>query len=116
MTPISPSELNRLVNLVSYTYTQNDSGGLTPVIAEQITGAWATVDQLGGDARINQGQDKNFANYKIIVRYRSQMTENWMIVYEGQTMKIKQMQVDDTSYKRFWIIYCSTSIQQQSWS
>ena len=116
MNQINASDLNRLVTLESYDYSQNDSGGVTPVLAEQLAGIWAKVDELNGGNIINQGQDKNFADYRITVRYRPQVTENWLIIYEGKTLKIKQMQVDDTSYKRYLIIFASTTIQQQSWS
>jgi SPP1 family predicted phage head-tail adaptor len=116
MNQIAASDLNRQVTLQSYSFTQNDSGGVAPVLAEEIPDIWAKVDELNGGNVINQGQDKNFADYRITIRYRPQVTENWTIIYEGQTLKIKQMQVDNTAYKRFWIIFASTSIQQQSWS
>jgi SPP1 family predicted phage head-tail adaptor len=116
MNQIAASDLNRQVTLQSYSFTQNDNGGVTPVLAEEIPGIWAKVDELNGGNMINQGQDKNFADYRVTIRYRPQVTENWTIIYEGQTLKIKQMQVDNTAYKRYWIIFASTSIQQQSWS
>jgi SPP1 family predicted phage head-tail adaptor len=113
---ISASDLDRLVDLESYGFSIGDAGGSTAIPEETITGVWASVVQQGGGDFINQGQDRNFADYKVIIRYRPQLTENWIIVYEGLRMKIKQMQVDDTAYKRYLIIYCSTSIQQTSWS
>jgi SPP1 family predicted phage head-tail adaptor len=116
MNQIAASDLNRQVTLQSYSFTQNDSGGVSPVLAEEIPDIWAKVDELNGGNVINQGQDKNFADFRITIRYRPQVTENWNIIYEGQTLKIKQMQVDNTAYKRYWIIFASTSIQQQSWS
>jgi SPP1 family predicted phage head-tail adaptor len=112
---MTPSQLNRLVTLESYTYSQNDSGGIAPVLAEQLTNIWAKVDELNGGNVINQGQDKNFADFRITIRYRPQVNENWNIVYEGQTLKIKQMQLDNTAYKRYMIIYASTTLEQ-SWS
>ena len=115
-TEILASNLNRQVNLEAYDYTKGSAGGLTPVLIETLVNVWAQVDQLSGGDVINQGQDKNFAGYKIILRYRPELNEKWIIFYEGQRMKIKQMQVDNTAYKRYWIIYCSTSIQQQDWS
>lgn len=113
---INASELNRLVTLESYDFTTGDSGGITPVLAESLTDIWAKVESLNGGNVINQGQDKNFADFRITIRYRPQVTENWTINYEGQTLKIKQMQVDNTAYKRYLIIYASTTIKQESWS
>lgn len=113
---INASDLNRLVILESYTFTTNDSGGTSPVLAESIPNVWAKVEELSGGNVINQGQDKNFAEYRISIRYRPQVTENWNIIYEGQTLKIKQMQIDNTAYKRYLIIYASTTKQQESWS
>src|SRR6185312_7066821 len=113
---INASELNRQITLESYTFSKNDAGGIAPVLAESITNVWSKVKALNGGNVINQGQDKNFADYQITIRYRPQVTENWTINYEGQTLKIKQMQVDDESYKRYLTIYASTDIQQQSWS
>lgn len=110
------SELNRLITLQSYSYAQNNSGGIAPVLAEELTDVWAKIKPLSGGSVINQGQDKNYADYQITIRYQTQITENWSIIYEGQTLKIKQMQVDDEAYKRFLIIYASTTIKQESWS
>lgn len=112
---MTASELNRLITLESFTYSQNDSGGITPVLAEQLTNVWAKVEELNGGNVINQGQDKNYADFRITIRYHSQVNENWNIIYEGQTLKIKQMQLDNTAYKRYMIIYCSTDIQH-NWS
>jgi SPP1 family predicted phage head-tail adaptor len=112
---MTASELNRLITLESYNYSTNDSGGITPVLAEQLTNIWAKVDELNGGNVINQGQDKNFADFRITIRYRPQVNENWNIIYEGQTLKIKQMQLDNTAYKRYMIIYASTTLEQ-SWS
>lgn len=112
---INASDLNRQVTLESYDYSQNDSGGTSAVLAEQIT-TWANIVQLSGGDVINQGQDKNFSDFKITIRYRPQITENWNIVYEGMTLKIKQMQVDNPAYKRYIIISASTTLQPSSWS
>jgi SPP1 family predicted phage head-tail adaptor len=113
---ISASDLNRLVTLESYTYSTNSAGGIAAVLADSLVDIWANVKPLNGGNVINQGQDKNFAYFEITIRYRPQVTENWTINYNGQTLKIKQMQVDDESYKRYLIIYASTTLQQQSWS
>lgn len=112
---ITTSQLNRQLTLISYDYLPGDSGGLTPVVAEQMT-IWGNVIPLNGGSAVNFGQEKNFADYKITIRYHSQVTENWNIIYEGKTLSIKQMQVDDEGYKRYLTIFASTSIQQQSWS
>ena len=113
---VNPSQFTRLVDLVSYGYSTGDSGGVTPVLEETISSVWAKVEPLNGGNVINQGQDKNFADFRITIRYRPQVTENWNIIYQGQTLKVKQMQVDDEGYKRYLIIYASTTINQQGWS
>lgn len=113
---ITPSELNQLVSLVAYTSSQNDTGTITATNAETIDGVWANIKQLGGDTNTAQGQQISNAQYKIVIRYLPQMTENWLIVYNDITLKITQMQVDNPAYMRYLIIYCSTTIQQTSWS
>jgi SPP1 family predicted phage head-tail adaptor len=113
---IAASDLNRLITLESYSYSQNDSGGLTPVLAEQLTDVWANIQQKGGDMRFNQAQMMADATYQITIRYKPQVTTNWNIIYEGQTYMINKIVLDNPAYKRFMIIDCSVSISQQSWS
>lgn len=110
------SALNRLIDLKSYSYTQNDSGGTTPALAESILGVWANVLQLNGGSSVNLGQVKNFADYKITIRYRSQLTENWTVTYEGQQLIIKRIELNEPQYKKYMILYCAVSINQESWS
>jgi SPP1 family predicted phage head-tail adaptor len=113
---ISQPTLNRLITLENYSFSTNDAGGVAPVLAESLTNIWANVKPLNGGNVINQGQDKNFADYQITIRYRPQVNETWTINYNGQTLMIKQMQVDDEAYKRYLTIYASTTIKHQSWS
>ena len=113
---INASDLNRLVTLEAYSFTQGSAGGITPELVESIANVWADVTQMSGGEQVNQNQDRNFSDYKIVLRYRPQLNEKWIILYEGQRMAIKQMQVDNTGYKRYWIIFCSTLIGQNNWS
>lgn len=113
---INASDLNRLVTLESYTYTQNDSGGTNPVLAEEIPDVWAIVEQKGGSMGFNQAQMMADATYQITIRYRPQVTTNWNIIYEGQIFMINKIVFDNPAYKRYMIIDCSVSISQQSWS
>ena len=112
---IKPSEFNRLVTMKSYTYSQGDSGAVTAVLAESFQ-TWAKVVQNGGNTGTNQGQEQSTANYTITIRYRPGVTENWNITYEGLTLKIGQLQIDNPAYKRYLIISCNVTIQQSDWS
>lgn len=112
---INVSEMNRRVVLESYTYTQGDAGGSTPVLAESVT-VWAKVEQKGGSMSFTQSQLMADATYQITMRYRSGVTTNWNVVYEGQTFMINKIVTDTEGYKRYMILDCSVSIAQQSWS
>ena len=101
--------------MVSYTYSQGDSGGLTKVIAETFE-TWAKIEQKGGTMNFSQAQLMADATYQVTIRYRAGVTQNWNIIYEGQTMQIKAITLDNPGYKRYMIIDCGLTIKQQSWS
>ena len=113
---ITASNLNRLVTLKSYTYSQGDAGGSTPVLAEQIDNVWASIEQKGGNMNFNQAQMMEDATYQVTIRYKPQVTTNWNIEYEGQVFKINKIVLDNEAYKRYMIIDCTVSVSQQSWS
>lgn len=112
---INPSEFTRRITLTSYGFTQGDAGGLSPVLAETFD-TWAKWEQKGGGMSANQAQMMADASVQVIVRYRPQVTTNWIIVYEGQYYKINKIITDLPGYKRFMIIDCSVTIKQESWS
>lgn len=112
---INPSDFNRRVMMVSYTFTQGSTGGVTRSLAESFE-TWASVNSKSGSQYVTQGQIKNDQQVEIIIRYRPQITENWNVVYEGQTFIINNLSYDATGYKRFIILKCAGAIQQQSWS
>lgn len=108
--------LNRRVTLSAYDSIQDVVYGGNQLVLKETFDTWAQVVQKGGSTGINQGQMKSDFTYVITIRFRPQVSENWNITYEGQTLIINQLQVDDPGYKRYLIIYCSVSEQQQSWS
>lgn len=112
---INPSEFNRRGFLKAYTFTEGDAGGLTPVLSETKE-VWCKVENLSGSTRPTQGQLKSDADYKVTLRYNVAFTTNWIFNYEGMDMKIKSVSVDNEAYKRFMILYCSVSLNQESWS
>ena len=112
---ISPSDFTRRVTMESWDFTQINTGGVNRVLAESFE-CWAQVISKSGSQNVIQAQVKNDAQYQITIRYRPQITENWNVVYEGQTMIINRMSPDNTGYKRYLIMQCTGSIQQESWS
>lgn len=106
---VRASELNRRVNLLNYTYVQGDSGGTSIALVDSIT-TWAKWEQQGGSMNANQAQMMGDATAQVTLRYRSQVTLNWNIVYEGQVFVINKIVFDNPSYKRYMIIDCSVSI------
>lgn len=110
------SALNRLIDLSSYSFNQDSSGGITPVLADSLLGIWANVIQLSAGSSVNFGQSQMFADYKITIRYRAQVNENWNVVYENQTMKIKRIEFNEPQYKKYMILYCAVSKSLESWS
>lgn len=106
---VSPSEFTRRVDLVNYTYVTGDSGGNSIALVDSIS-TWAKVEQKGGSMSANQAQMMADATYQVTIRYRSQVTQNWNIVYEGQIFMINKIVFDNPAYKRFMIIDCAVSI------
>ena len=113
---IVPSELNQLVDLVAYTYSQNTTGTVSAMVAETIPGVWARVKQRGGATNTMEAQQISTAQYEVVIRYLPQFTENWQIRWDGLTFKIDQIQYDNPAYRRYLIVSCSTLIKQENWS
>lgn len=112
---IKPSEFNRRVTLKAYTYTHNDSGGITPVLAESVE-VWAKVIQTTGGTGTQEAQQLSYNNYSVTLRYREGLTTNWLVFYEDQVFKINSISVSEEGYKRFMVLSCSTTIRQSDWS
>lgn len=111
----NPSELNRRISARAYDFTKATGGGLIPVLVETID-TWAKIEQLSGSTDTTQSQQQSNAQYRVTIRYRAQINENWLFVYEGLVLKISQLQVDNPAYKRYWIAYCTTTNQLSDWS
>ncbi len=112
---ISPSDFTRRVTMSSYTFDQGNTGGTSAVLTESFD-CWAQVISKGGSQYVTQAQTKNDAQFQVTIRYRSQVTENWNVTYEGQRMIINRLSYDNNGYKRYIIMQCSESINQESWS
>jgi SPP1 family predicted phage head-tail adaptor len=112
---IHASDFTRRVTMVSYDFAQGPTGGINKVLAESFD-TWADVESKGGSQYVTQAQVKNDSQWTVTIRYRPQVTENWNVIYEGQVFIITKISVVEPYYKKFMILNCSGSNQQESWS
>jgi len=88
-------ELKRLISLQVNTPTLNAFGEEIDSWAEITQGAvWAAVKYLRGFERVGSGQEASFGEALFTIRYRTGLTTQHRIVYDGDTYDI--LEVRDT--------------------
>lgn len=86
--PYGAGELTERVTLRRYTETKNAYGTLSHTPSTVAT-VWALVRPLSGSERDRAQQTEERANYLVVIRYRSDLTEKDYIVWRGSEMNIR---------------------------
>jgi SPP1 family predicted phage head-tail adaptor len=99
-------EMRHLVNILEYSYITDIYGGSSPVLSNS-TNAWAKVEWRNGGNSIISGQKVWNYDYKITVRYDSNITSDNTVVYDGQELAIVSIETKSEAQKRFMILRCN---------
>ena len=112
---IKPSEFTSLVTFKTYASGKNIYGGVTRTLAESLQ-QWCKFEQVGGSTQPLQAQMMSDVQARITTRYYAGFTTNWVVEFEGKEYTVKFIKTDLPARKRFMIIDCSVSLNQNGWS
>lgn len=86
--PFRASELTERVSITRRTEAQNAYGTLVPADSTLAT-VWALVRPMSGRERDRGQQTEARANYLVVIRYRSDLTEKDILTWRGTEMNIR---------------------------
>lgn len=86
-------EMRNRITVKRYSYTQDDGGGTSAVLASSFS-LWAKVDDRTGSAQVIEGRNAWAYNYKIEVRYDklNPVLQGDVIEYDSKQIKILYIQ------------------------
>lgn len=95
-TPIG--SIDRRVTLVTRTYTQSASGA--PVPSETTQTVWAQIKWKRGYEKVIGAMESNNPEFMITIRYKSGVTEDTIVRYDGEDYDITYIGERD---RRRWL-------------
>lgn len=87
-TPYSANELDERVTFQRMVEVIDDMGGHSHTWNDLIT-VWAHVRPMSGDERVAAHSLSSEANYLIVIRYRSDITEKDIALWKGYTFNLR---------------------------
>jgi SPP1 family predicted phage head-tail adaptor len=92
-----------------YTSTQDQGGGPQSVLANTYT-VWARVENRNGGSQSTEGQLQWNYDYRITIRYDKlkAIKQNDQVEYDGKTLLINSLQIEDEGKKTYLNLRCST--------
>lgn len=109
--PYCASELQEVVTLRRYTETINSYGTVTRAATTIQDGVFAHVRPLSGRERDRGSQTEARANYLVVIRYRSDLTEKDFVVWQGVEYGIRFI-MDRGSRSAFLELECERGAPQ----
>lgn len=102
-------EMRNHITIKQYTSTQGAAGGSQSVLANTYS-VWAKVENRSGSTQTTNGQTQWNYDYKITIRYDKlkSIKQNDQAEYDGKTLLIQSMQIQDEGKKSFLVLRCST--------
>ena len=107
---ITPSSLNRKVEIQSLTVTPTDTGGFTQSWSLLAT-SWAKIKNASGTELIHADQLGAVAFSDFTIRYRSDLNESMRILYRGTYFQIRHINNIEEADK-FLIIKAERGVTQ----
>ncbi len=115
-------QLNRVVTLEVWGYSQDDGGGAAGTVIDSWTQRASVIDRSGmtggnsplrfgrtsgtGSSDANAQQQFSYST-KIIVRFLRTIQTNYTLLYEGFRYTIQEVNIDTQGHKDFYIIRAS---------
>ena len=104
-------QLNRVVNIEIWQFTQDDGGGVIGSVQESWQQRANVEDRTGyrssyGSQGVDQAQQQWEYQYKFVLRYIRPIQSNYTIVYDGYRYTIDEVALSSEGHKRFYHIVC----------
>ena len=114
-------QLNRVVTIEVWEYSQDDAGGTTGSVVDSWQQRAAIIDRSGmsgGNSPLrfgrtvttnnnNNAQQQFSYSTKVIVRFIRALQTNYTLLYEGFRYTIEEVNIDTQGHKNFYILRCS---------
>lgn len=102
-------EMRNHITIKQYTSTQDAAGGSQSVLANTYS-VWAKVENRNGSTQTTNAQTQWNYDYKITIRYDKlkNIKQNDQAEYDGKTLLINSLQIQDEGKKSLLVLRCST--------
>ena len=107
---ITPSSLNRKIEIQSLVVTPTDAGGFTESWVT-LTSAWSKIKNASGTELIHADQLGAVAFSDFTIRYRSDLNESMRIIYRGTEFQVRHINNIEEADK-FLIIKAERGVSQ----
>lgn len=103
-------KLNRRVTLKSWSSTQDEAGGVIPLITSTYV-IWANVEDRTGHIMQGEQQRQWSYDYKVTFRYEKSrvVTSGMTIDYDSKRLAINSLSYENEGQRRYCIARCSTT-------
>jgi SPP1 family predicted phage head-tail adaptor len=82
--------LNQKITLRSHTATKNAIGEVVVAYSDVAT-VWAAVEPQKASEKVSGGLVLGESTYKVLIRYRSDVTSEWRIAWGDKTLEISSV-------------------------
>ncbi len=104
---INVGRLNKRVTIYSYTETETSLGASKTVLKKSAT-VWAELRPMRGTEFLEYYRAANALQFKVTMRWRSDLTEKDVLVFEGRQFEINSI-INIMEGKSYMEIYCTES-------
>lgn len=108
---IDPGELVHLVDLEGVTLQDDGMGGHTTEgdwdTIPDGEGVWARVRPLRGTERLRAMQTHADVTHEVVIRYRSDVTEELRVIHEGRALNVVSPPIDPDEAHEWLQLLCT---------
>lgn len=107
--PKGCGDLRRRLVLRQPAWNQAASGATAPTYADVAT-VWASVEGQGGRELVQAQQVQPDAQYRIVIRYRTDVKEDWQLGLGGRNLNV--LNVSDAEEQRVYLTILAAEQKQ----
>lgn len=104
---INIGRLNKRVDIYGYTQIQTELGASKMVLTKRAT-VWAELRPVRGTEFLEYYREANALQFKVTMRYRSDLTEKDVLVYDGRQFEINSI-INIMEGRVYMEVYCTES-------
>lgn len=104
---VNPGRLNRRVDIYRYQTVETELGSSKQVLAYDRT-VWAELKPTRGTEFLQYYKEANALQFKVTMRYRPELTEKDVLVYDGRQFEINAV-INLMEANVYMEVYCTES-------